>query len=69
MDRELVYKFPEDIKALYLKYFPDEKDTITYGNLKEKIEEAIQEGGGTGTIPFSNIFECIESKIEVTKGT
>ena len=68
MDRELVYKFPEDMKEIYLKHFPEDK-SVTYGNLREKIEEVIQRGGGTGTIPFSNIFKCIGSKIEVTKGT
>lgn len=33
----------------------------------EKVDVQVEGGGGgTGTIPFANIFDCIESAIEVS---
>jgi len=61
MDRELVYKFPEDIKEIYLKYFPEDK-SVTYGNLREKIDEAIENGG----IEITDIMLNADGKYTIT---
>ena len=59
MNRLSIERWPERIKRLYKKYYPED-DNVTYGNLIEKIDNALKNGGGKGTVPFSNIFDCIE---------
>jgi len=45
MNRLLIERWPERVKRLYKKYYPEDKD-VTYGNLLEKVEEAIGEKEG-----------------------
>lgn len=43
------------------------KPSPTYGTAVQEIGDAIGSSSGSGKIPFSNIFDCIESNAEVTK--
>lgn len=47
MNEMLIYEFPERIKEIYQKHFPNDED-ITYGNLLDKIDENIGKGGISG---------------------
>jgi len=76
MNRLLIERWPERVKRLYKKYYPEDKD-VTYGNLLEKVEEAIGEKEGielistkvgVGTVPFANILSCIQSELIIRSG-
>lgn len=47
MNEMLIYEFPERIKEIYQKHFPEDEN-ITYGNLLDKIDENIGKGGISG---------------------
>jgi len=64
MNRLSIERWPERVKRLYQKYHPEDKD-VTYGNLLEKIEEAIEEGNKYSLSISIYKPSSIETNIEI----